>query len=117
MINLRELDATVSEKVFGDVVFKNKKGGWSLGPPEYYDDAGSSTLFNPLPLFSTQIEDSWKIIEKIREAYPAFEFFLGQDYEGLWRCRITTPGGSGESSNQSSESIAICLAALDLMRK
>ena len=116
--DLREIDVEIAEKVFGHVVFRNKKGGWSLGPPEYYDDHGESVLLNPLPLYSELIEDSWKIVGKINSISPDTQFSLSMDNEGLWQCKFSVNGdvrSFGESKNQSSASLAICLAAIELI--
>jgi hypothetical protein len=61
----RELDALVAEKIFGLKVVRNKKGAWSLGDPDYYDDRGSMELSNPLPSFSDDILSAWEIVDTL----------------------------------------------------
>ena len=61
----RELDALIAEKIFKQTVVKNKKGGWSIGEADFYDEGGFLNLANPLPLYSEFIEDAWEIIKVI----------------------------------------------------
>lgn len=61
----RELDAIIAEKIFKDVVFRNEGEGWSIGEPDYYDSYGELILWNPLQAYSTDITETFKIVEKI----------------------------------------------------
>lgn len=112
----RDLDALIAEKVMGYSVFKNHKGGWSLGPADYYDVHGSLELFNPLPSYSGDIAAAWEVIEKVQASTEASSFSLRQDHEGLWRCDFM---GSGKKPfyaialNQNTATLAICIAALN----
>lgn len=62
----RELNALVAEKVMGQTVFRNPKGGWSIGLPDYYDVAGLTELSNPLPDYSGDIASVWEVVEKLQ---------------------------------------------------
>lgn len=120
----RELDALVAEKVFGHIVFKNKKGGWSLGEPDYYDQYGEMCLFNPLPEYSTEISAAWEVVDHLKDKtytngpYTTSSFFELEYFNGSWVAKFKKPIpvkendsllGVGHSENPTT---AICLAAL-----
>lgn len=113
-----ELDILVAEKVMGHKVHKTVWGKqqqyyeYSLGKPDYYDDAGESKLFNPLPSYSEDISAAWEVVEHLQGRHPANTFRLDQDYEGLWHCTFTCMGSTVTEHNGGSAPHAVCLAAL-----
>lgn len=66
-----KLDRQIAEKVLGHKVVEKRWGkekqyaSYSLGEPAYYDDAGASVLWNPLPNYSTNIAAAWEVVEKL----------------------------------------------------
>jgi hypothetical protein len=112
----RELDAQVAEKVMGLQVVRNKKGGWSIGEPDYYDDAGISCLFNPLPEYSTDIAAAWKVVEHLMQTghtlnldcWVRSDIYVGPMFEATIGRAGIVQGVAG--SNEAP--LAICLAAL-----
>jgi len=67
----RELDALIAERVMGLEVVKNKKGGWSIGPADYYDSYGEMIMYNRLPNYSYDIAAAWEVVEKLRNKTTA----------------------------------------------
>ncbi len=66
----RELDALVAEKVFGiNVVKSEHKNGYAYytdGEPDWdWIRFEGSSLQNAIPMYSTDISDAWKVIEKL----------------------------------------------------
>ena len=120
----RELDALVAEKVLSLEVVKNKKGGWSLGPPDYYDSYGEMILFNPLPSYSEDIAAAWEVLEKIRDTFDPLgrEWRPNIHYSGKehgWRAEFElSDDGPGDDTTYyfgeaKTAPHAICLAALN----
>ena len=104
----RELDALVAEKVFGHVVSRNLKGGWSLGEPDYYDSYGELILWNPLPPYSEDISSAWQVIEKLKEEFKRVDLTYNSN-----KWLLTVQGKFGfMSDGQETASHAICIAAL-----
>lgn len=75
----RELDALIAEKVMGLEVVRNKKGGWSIGPQDWFDVQGDMQLFNPLPSYSEDITYAFEVVEIVKNA--GWYFHL-DDYGG-----------------------------------
>lgn len=109
----RALDALIAEHIFGCEVHRNPKGGWSIGEPDWYDDAGAMYLGNPLPCYSTDIAAAWALVEQVRG-----EWDLKSRASG-WRACLAVP--VGPSANKYVEADgetaphAICLAAMGAM--
>jgi hypothetical protein len=119
----RELDALVAEKVMGQVVHRNPKGGWSLGPPDYWDDHGCTELVNPLPAYSEDIAAAWEVVARLRELFPASLFSILETFDeaqgkGLrYGVHILHYLGMGDFRTEGQATAdtaphAICLAAL-----
>jgi len=106
----QEINALVAEKVLGLEVVRNKKGDWSLGEADYYDDRGESILFNPLPNFWEDIEYAWVVVGHV---YGVWD--IGSVSDG-WVVRLATPQGpySDKFVNAKATTVteAICRAAL-----
>ena len=107
----RDLNARIAEEVLGLEVCRNKKGGWSLGPQDWYDDHGAMELFNPLPDYCGDIQDAWKVVE-------SFNRFTVNRMEmpTKYRADVVFHLGQGNFEEYNAEAdtapMAICLAAL-----
>lgn len=67
----RELDILVAEKVMGHKVVhttwnKGKSHSYTIGEPDYYDEAGDMKLWNPVPNYSEDIKDAWEVVDKLK---------------------------------------------------
>lgn len=115
----RELDAIISEKFFNLLVVKNKKGGWSVGPADYYDSSGELILSNPLPQYSTDIASAWEIVNKLKETFCVTVTSLEPICEIRYYCKIIRHNGMGDftewQSSGDSEAHAICLCTLKML--
>lgn len=112
----REIDALVAEHVFGWI--KEKKlgidylyfqPGFSLGACSYWEPViwNKLAVAEWLPHYSTQIEDSWRIIKSFEKES---RFHLSGFYDGVYRAKFGVPiDVSGEAETIEA---AICLAAL-----
>ena len=64
----RELNNLIAKNIFGHQVVCTTWGNgkykqYSLGEPDYYDEQGATTLANPVPNYSEDIESAWKLVE------------------------------------------------------
>lgn len=131
----RELDILVAEKVLGLKVVKTvwgkrkQYGCYSIGEPDWYDDAGATELGNPLPAYSTDIAAAWEVVEhmnnlgtKSRDAY----FILNKSDSGFkvsfYRRKHVGPGqwdyvAYHGTVKADTAPMAICLAALKAVEK
>lgn len=97
----RELDALISEKIFGMKVTVPSDNGFLPMPPHY----------------STNIRAAWEVFEKVaRMVDDPWAGFVFDGKKGVWRCHFDrqTPGGVSERGTAISDTAphAICLAAL-----
>lgn len=107
-----ELDAIIAEKVLGMEVSRNHKGGWSLGPPDYYDSYGSIELMNPLPFYSEDINAAWDIVDKLK----AYEPSLSWNHErGVWTLMLLRGPDLKPYPTSLRPAHAICLTAIKFM--
>lgn len=119
----RELDVLIGKKVLGLKVVKTVWGKekqyrqFSIGAPDYYDDAGCSELHNPLPSYSQDIEAAWQVVEKLTS--DSWKVTLITSEFGGTDCLIEcTAGARGRFYSDTMEGLntsaplAICLAAL-----
>lgn len=124
----RDLDVLIAEKVMGFAVIKTVWGKhkqfcqYSLGPPDYYDDAGESILHNPLPLYSTDIAAAWEVVATLQFSGSAFKYEeehipspVGTDSYTATFLNLNDESPKyilGEAMSLESAPHAICLAAL-----
>jgi hypothetical protein len=95
----REIDQLVAEKVMGWIkppATSVLKPMW-VAPPK-------GTVYPELPKFSTNIQDAWAVVEKLKEEKL---FRLTQSLEGKWWADF-----NDEREYHESAPMAICLAAL-----
>lgn len=89
----RLLDIQVSTMFMNEEVHEERWGkekqyrALSVGRPDYYDQAGEMILFNPLPAYSYDIGDAWKIVEKINEIAGVCGFSITFD-DDKWTCKL-----------------------------
>lgn len=116
--SIREKNALIAELAFNEEVYRNERGGWSLGPPDYYDDHGSSELFNPLPNYYDDIKEAWSIVEEIRDNYCVFSLVtinvVGSRMEWLAKWEFHNPEYEFVFATSKSAPEAICEATLKL---
>lgn len=102
----RELDALIAEKVFGFAL-----GGMSEEDAEPSIIVNQSAAwFDVIPYYSTDMNDAWDVMEKMRGCVPLKLWY--DDTMMQWCCII-----SKGSSVSDLASIAICLAALKAMEE
>ena len=106
--------------MLGLKVCRNKKGGWSLGPQDWYDDHGAMELFNPLPDYCTEIKDAFEVVEHLSFLGSGFE--LTAEYRGEfgmngYSCRFANFNSTGWADNAFADTapMAICKAAIIFM--
>ena len=118
-----ELDILVAEKVFGHKVVTKRWGkekqyaSYSLGEPDYYDDAGASVLWNPVPDYSTDIKAAWEVVDKLTT--DSWRVTTITSECGGSDCTVScNPGVRGRYASDAMEGLittaphAICLAAV-----
>jgi len=119
-----KLDVLVATHFMGEEVYEERwgkqkqYGAFSLGKPDYYDSAGEMILFNPLPSYSYDMADAWKVVEKLHEVSGVCGFTLMFD-DDQWICKLGW-SNEGEACNgmgvADTAPLAICRAALDAVK-
>ena len=110
----REYNAIIAERILCTPVRRNKKGGWSLGPGEYYDDHGALELLNELPNYFDDIAAAWDVVEQLKTTMCELQVSFSNT---KYYATFVTAGvvdeshplfhGEGETASE-----AICKAAL-----
>ena len=118
---IREKNAQIAELVFNLEVYRNDRGGWSLGPPDWYDDHGSLELFNPLPNYYEDIQEAWKVVEELRDDQCMFSLvtasMAGSHLEWVAKWEFLNPEYDFVFHFSESASEAICEATLKLFER
>ncbi len=128
-----EIDAEVAEKVLGWKPWRSKHGYFEVEVPggeklssfgEYdysmkYDPQTGKKLREPLwwehievPLFSTYIEDAWKVVEKLHASDPPLFLYLTRKGPDYWLAAFHDAANAGDLVSAATAPLAICLAAL-----
>lgn len=110
----RELDAAVAEHVLGiDLYTVNPHDGSN----EYWIDAGSDgdiQAFRPLPRYSTDIAEAWRVLDTFPGAIALMNAVNGQ-----WQCVIllTATGMTAPEAICRAALLAVLRAKQDVRRK
>lgn len=131
----RDLDAKISEVVFGKPVVKktwgdqNQFASYTIGEPNYCytSDCPEGFLTNSVPHYSSEIADAMEVFEHLRQSGKWCCLKISSDYAYVWDVILVQsslskgwqPGVTEEPAHEptvvvSSEylPLAICLAAL-----
>jgi len=111
---LDELNVLIAEKILGHIVSRNKRGGWSLGEPEYHDEYGAMELQNPLPNYLYDIQAAWSVAERLASKGAAVRVSNKSQMNDYWWCYIEIYKDDQPISISQGNTIseAICLAAI-----
>jgi hypothetical protein len=107
----RELDAEIASAVFKMEVCKNAKGGWSLGPANWWDFSGDMQLANPLPEYSSDIAMAWTVVEHLQTLSAQGDIHI-ECLEGMWSVSSCYESSWEKWSHADTAPLAICRAAL-----
>lgn len=118
---IREKNAQIAELVFGQKVYRNERGGWSLGPQDWYDDQGAMELFNPLSDYYGDMNEAWRVIDKVRSDKCAFSIgtvnAVGSHLEWVAKWEFHDLNYDFVFATAATASEAICEATLKLPLK
>jgi hypothetical protein len=97
MMDLREIDRLVAEKVMGWKLCKY--GFWETE----FGDLDSESEWNP----TESLDDAWVILDKFED----YELYASS-FKNEYRCKVKKNGEWFSAESSESSAIAICLAAL-----
>lgn len=109
------LPATQSWWTEKDIVYMPE---WGLYPPEKTDEGDEYCFVEPVPFYSTDIAEAFKVVENMKSSFGADSMELiayGKDYWCWFRKGIEDGAGTVKyigKANGNTPALAICRAAL-----